>query len=348
MKQRPSTEELLARKGTEMPIGDFLELFGVRVRRPWNVHDIAQALTDAGLATLPDFANCAPGDRVQIVALATTTPLTPGPDEGDAAGGDSLPSAALPQRLRIGDLPSARGGVRCVAATTALSQATYLMRHRGYAQIPVTTGMTTLHGVLTWRSLALMYERGKEPSLENAMEQDSLPVADVRQEFFACLSMLTENGYLLVRGEDGSLSGIVTQAHVVDRFESAARPFFLLGEIESLLRRWLGAKLAEDAIKAVQTNRKPEHRSGKVEDLMFGDYVYLINGEQKKQAIAQQADLNWGELQCDSLDRGQFIRHLQRVQEIRNRIAHFDAEPLPHESMRELTAFTALLRDYVG
>ncbi|MEV6246355.1 CBS domain-containing protein [Streptomyces sp. NPDC051742] len=348
MSQKPSTEDLLALKGTEIPLRELLDLFDVRVRRPWNVHDIAQALTDAGLATLPDFANCAPGERVQIVAFATAAQVTPEPDDADDAERDPLPSAALPQRLRIGDLPSARGGVRCVSITSELSQATYLMRQRGYAQIPVTTGMTTLHGVITWRSLALMYEVGKESSLENAMQQESLPVADARQEFFACLPMLSEHGYLLVRGEDGSLSGIVTQAHVVHRFESAARPFFLLGEIESLLRRWLGAKLNEEAIRAVQTNKKAEHRSGRVEDLTFGDYVYLLDGEQKKQAMAQQADLNWAALQCESLDRGQFVRHLQRVKDVRNRIAHFDAEPLPLASMRELTAFTTLLRDYVG
>ncbi|MGW6782650.1 CBS domain-containing protein [Streptomyces sp. NPDC054987] len=348
MNRKPTTEELLALKGTEVPLGKLLDLFDVRVRRPWNVHEIAQALTDAGLATLPDFANCAPGERVHIVAFAAAVQVTPESDEAEEAERDPLPSAALPQRLLIGDLPSARGGVQCVSLTAELSQATYLMRQRGYAQIPVTTGMTTVHGVVTWRSLALMYERGKEVGLENAMQQDSLPLADARQEFFSCLPMLLEHGYLLVRGEDGSLSGIVTQAHVIRRFESAARPFFLLGEIESLLRRWLGAGLTEEAIKAVQTNKKPEHRSGKVEDLTFGDYVYLLNGEQKKPTMAQQADLNWAALQCESLDRGQFVRHLQRVKDIRNRIAHFDAEPLPLESMRELTAFTNLLRDYAS
>ncbi|MEU0274896.1 CBS domain-containing protein [Streptomyces sp. NPDC006307] len=348
MKRKPSAGELLALKGTEVPLEEFLDLFGVRVRRPWNVHDIEQALADAGLATLPDFANCGPKDRVQVVALATATQPQRSADEDDAGDSEPLPSAALPQRLRIGDLPSARGGVRCVSASAELSQATYLMRHRGYAQIPVTTGMTTLHGVITWRSLALMYERDKEPTLENAMQQDSLPVADARQEFFACLPMLMEHGYLLVRGEDGSLSGIVTPAHVVHRFEAAARPFFLLGEIESLLRRWLGTKLTEDAIKVVQNRRKAEDRSGKVEDLSFGDYVRLIDGEQSKPAMAQQADVNWAALQCEFLDRAQFIRHLERVQTIRNRIAHFDAEPLPPDSMRELTAFTTLLRDYVS
>ncbi|MFI9309532.1 CBS domain-containing protein [Streptomyces triculaminicus] len=333
-------------KGSAVPLTEFLDLFGVRVRRPWNVYDIAKVLADAGLATLPDFATCGAGDRVQIVALAATVPS---PRESDEAVEDEpLPSHALPRRLLIGDLPSARAGVRCVSAASELSQATYLMRHQGCEQVPVTTGMTAVHGVVTWRSLALMYERKKDPTLENAMQQDSLPLGDVRDEFFACLPTLMEQGYLLVRGEDGALSGTVTPAHVVDRFESAARPFFLLGEIESLLRRWLGARLTEESIKAVQTNKKAERRSGRVEDLMFGDYVHLVDGEQSKTAMAQQADLNWATLQCESLDRVQFVRHLKEVKEIRNRIAHFDAEPLPPESMRELTAFAALLRDYVG
>ncbi|MEU4209176.1 CBS domain-containing protein [Streptomyces sp. NPDC026206] len=346
MNRRPSERELIELKGSEVPLGELLDLFGERVRRPWNVYDIAKVLTDAGLATLPDFATCGVGDRVQIVALATA--VSPTPQSDDAAEDEPLPSGALPRRLLIGDLPSARDGVHCVHANAALTQATFLMRRQGCDQVPVTTGMTALHGVVTWRSLALMYERRKEPTLENAMQQDSLPTADVRDEFFGCLPTLREQGYLLVRGEDGALCGIVTQAHVVDRFESAARPFFLLGDIESLLRRWLGATLSTDAVKAVQTTKKAEQRTGKVEDLVFGDYVRLLDGEQKKTAMAQLADLNWTALGCESLDRVQFVRHLQRVQAIRNRIAHFDAEPLPPESMRELTAFAALLRDYVG
>ncbi|MEV6671999.1 CBS domain-containing protein [Streptomyces sp. NPDC051162] len=348
MNRRPSRQEMLALKGSELPLSEFLDLFGVRVRRPSNVYDIAQAMSDTGLATLPDFATCGMGDKVQVVALVTVVSQARQSEDDDAPEGESLPSSSLPRRLLIGDLPSARAGVRCVSANSALSQATYLMRHKGCDQVPVTTGMAHVHGVVTWRSLALMYERGKEPTLENAMQQESLPFTDERQEFFACLPELTDQGYLLVRRDDASLSGIITHAHVIDRFKSAAHPFFLIGEIESLLRRWLGTRLSEEAIKAVQTNKKVVDRTGKVGDLMFGQYVRLVDGEQDKTSMAEQADLNWTALQCDSLDRVQFVRHLQKVQEIRNRIAHFDSEPLPPEFMGELTAFTALLRDYVG
>jgi predicted transcriptional regulator len=222
------------------------------------------------------------------------------------------------------------------------------MRYEGYNQIPVVSNMTELHGVVTWKSIALMYENGWDTTLENAMQQESLPVFDSREDLFSCLPMLVDHGYVLVRGQDGRISGIVTYQEIVRRFQNTARPFFLLGEIESLLRRWLGARLDAEAVIAVQaTNRRPEQRTGKVEDLMFGDYVMLLDGTQRRTALAQRADANWVALGRPALDRGQFVHHLQRVQAIRNRIAHFDDDPLPPEDMRDLTSFARQLRDCV-
>lgn len=261
---------------------------------------------------------------------------------------EALPSHALPQRLLLGDIPSARRGVVSVGPGTALSQTTFLMRTKGLAQVPVTTGMAQVHGVVTWGSVAKMYEAGKAATLDNAMEKDSLPVADARQEFFAALPVIREHGYLLVRGDDGCLSGIVTAADVTDRFEGAARPFFIVGEIESLLRRCLGAALDAEAIKAVQTNKKQEHRTGQVSDLMFGDYLRLLDGEQTKQSFAERADLNWEALKWPNMPREQFVGLLKRVKDIRNRIAHFDEKPLPPEMIDELTTFAKVLRAFAS
>ena len=222
------------------------------------------------------------------------------------------------------------------------------MRTESFSQVPVTTGMAQIHGVITWGSVARMYEAGKHATLENAMEKDSLPVADVRQELFAALPVVKEHGYLLVRGDDGCLSGIVTASDVTERFEGAARPFFIVGEIESLLRRCLGAALDEESVKAVQTNRRPERRTGQVSDLMFGDYLKLLDGDQTQHSPAERADLNWEALKWPNMPREQFIGRLKRVKDIRNRIAHFDEKPLPTRLIEELTAFAALLRAFVS
>ncbi|MGA4839097.1 CBS domain-containing protein [Streptomyces sp. G45] len=346
--KKPTTAELIALKGAELALSELLALYEVRVRQAGVIREISESLATAGLTTLPDFSTCPTLARVRLVPVAATT-MGPPTETDPAVPADPLPPGALPQRLLLGDLPSAVGGLQCVPRGAELSQATYLMRYEGYNQIPVVSNMTELHGVVTWKSIALMYENGWDLTLENAMQQESLPVFDSREDLFSCLPMLVDHGYVLVRGQDGRISGIVTYREIIRRFQNTARPFFLLGEIESLLRRWLGARLDAEAVQAVQaTNRKPEHRTGKVEDLMFGDYVLLLDGtQQKKPALAQRADANWNALGRPGLDRGQFVHHLQRVQAIRNRIAHFDDDPLPPEDMRDLTSFARQLRDCV-
>ncbi|MGW8991762.1 CBS domain-containing protein [Streptomyces zhihengii] len=348
MTTTPSGQDIAALKGRTVPVQDILDLFQVRVRDHRTVHRIAQALTDAGLTTLPDFAICSQRSSVDVVPL-TSVPAQAGPvDAEEDETEDALPSAALPQRLLLGDIPSARRGLLSVGPATPLAQATFLMHTNGLSQVPVTTGMATLHGVITWASVARMYEAGKQPTLENAMEKDSVPQADTRQEFFSELPRIREHGYLLVRGDDGCFSGIITAADVTERFEGAARPFFLVGEIESLLRRCLGAALDAEAVRAVQTNKKAEHRSGRVSDLMFGDYLRLLDGEQAKTSLAERADANWEALKWPNMPREQFIGRLTRVKDIRNRIAHFDEKPLPPELLDELRTFAKLLRTFVG
>lgn len=344
--KKPTTAELIALKGAELALSELLALYEVRVRQTGIIREMNESLAAAGLTTLPDFSTCPTLARVRLVPVAATTSVAP--EEDPAVPADPLPPGALPQRLLLGELPSAVVGLKCVPPGGELSQATYLMRYEGYNQIPVVSNMTELHGVVTWKSIALMYENGWDTTLENAMQQESLPVFDSREDLFSCLPMLVDHGYVLVRGQDGRISGIVTYQEIVRRFQNTARPFFLLGEIESLLRRWLGARLDAEAVIAVQaTNRKPEQRTGKVEDLMFGDYVLLLDGTQRRTALAQRADANWVALGRPALDRGQFVHHLQRVQAIRNRIAHFDDDPLPPEDMRDLTSFARQLRDCV-
>ncbi|MEU7209938.1 CBS domain-containing protein [Streptomyces sp. NPDC044989] len=350
MTTRPQERDVASLKGRTVSVQEILDLFQVRVRDHRTVHRISQALTDAGLTTLPDFAVCGLRSTVDVVPLAAVpAQRTPPQPEGEADEADeALPSHALPQRLLLGDIPSARRGLMSVGPGTPLSQATFLMRTKGFSQIPVTTGMAQVHGVVTWGSVAKMYEAGKKATLGNAMETDSLPVFDSRQEFFAVLPNIREHGYLLVRGDDGCFSGIVTAADVTERFEGAARPFFIVGEIESLLRRCLGAALDTEAIKAVQTNKKPEQRTGQVSDLMFGDYLRLLDGDQTKQSFAERADRNWEALKWPNMPRGQFVGLLKRVKDIRNRIAHFDEKPLPQEMIDELTTFAKVLRAFAS
>ncbi|MFI7364819.1 CBS domain-containing protein [Streptomyces sp. NPDC050149] len=347
MSQDPTEQQLLELKGRQIPVLELLALFGTRLRNDLTVPRVEQALKDVGLATLPYFATCNNRADVHIVPWQQVSP----PESADRAedetaddGEEELPSGGLPARpLRIGDISSATGGLFSVTPDTALTQVTYLMRTKKYSQIPVIEGGSTLHGVVTWSSVAKMYETTSDAVLAEAMVTDDVPVVEAHHDFFALLSQVSDKGYLLVRANNGTFCGIVTAADIADRFDTTAWPFFVVGEIESRLRKCLGAKITEDAIRAVQ-GPSAKKMTGLITDLMFNGYVKLLDGDQQNPALRELSHDNWAALGWPGVDRGQFVRQLDRVREIRNGIAHFEAEPLTAKRSEELREFVGLLR----
>jgi CBS domain-containing protein len=251
-----------------------------------------------------------------------------------------LSSGTLPQHsFKIGDIPSACGGVDSVPPNAPISQAIFEMKAKNFSQLPVIEGMSDLRGVLTWGSIAACYEKGKALTLTNAMLKDPLPVAEVHQDLFPRLPEVAEHGYLLVRSNSGSIQGIITGADITGRFHSIARPFFLVGEIEFRLRQCLGPKLNGEPVRAVQSNKK----TGDVADLMFGEYVKLLDPDQPNTQWRANADSNWAVLGW-TVNRAQFVHQLRQVKSIRNSIAHFDDKPLSPQHLDELTRFSGLLK----
>ncbi|MEU0842293.1 CBS domain-containing protein [Streptomyces sp. NPDC005962] len=342
MSQTPSEEQLRALQGKLIPVAELLALFGTRVRNEQAVLSITQRLKDAGLSTFPYFANCNGRADVHIVPLESVAEQDEDPDGQEEEGdGDGLtPGGLPPHSFRIGDLPAARSGVDCVPSNASATQATYLMRTKNYSQVPVIDGRTTLHGVVTWSSVAKMYETNATATLANAIVDDP-PIADSRQDFFSLLPIISEYGYVLVRDNSGQFTGIVTGADITERFDATAWPFFVVGEIEFRLRKCLGTALDPDNIRAVQPNNK---KTGQITDLMFNGYVKLLDGQQQNPALCPVADQNWRALAWTGVDRVQFVHQLDRVRQVRNMIAHFDPEPLSKRRSDELRQFVGLLR----
>jgi CBS domain-containing protein len=342
----PSDEELLALKGRQLPLLELLACFNTRFRNDQTILHIEQALKDVGLATLPYFATCGSQSEVHIVPRESAAADQAEDTEEELEDEAGLLPGAMPQQsFRIEDLPCAGAGVDSVTPASDLTEATYLMHRKNYSQVPVMADRYTLTGVVTWQSVAKMYGTGQQPVLANATVADP-PVAHARDEFFSLLPAICEHGYVLVRAHNGRISGIVTAADITQRFDATAWPFFVIGEIEFRLRKCLGAKISEDAVRAVQQYGK----TGKIADLMFGNYVKLLDGDQRgsngqrKEALCTAADQNWQALGWTGVNRVQFVHQLDRVRRIRNQIAHFDPEPLSAERSEELRQFVGLLR----
>ncbi|WP_406085010.1 CBS domain-containing protein [Streptomyces virginiae] len=347
MPSTPSEQQLRDLRGKELPVLDLLALFGARRRDPSTVLAVEAALNAAGLSTVPYFATCGHHAEVFVQALGTPVTVVQDSEESDAdADLDDPAEGLLPQRpLSIGDVLPPGGGLMAQPPSASLETVTHLMRHNNFSQVPIIEGQNILHGVVTWRSVARMYEFGLPPTVANASEHPAhWAVAQDNQDFFSLLPMISEQGYALIRGNDGTIRGIVTAADITERFAATARPFFLIGEIEMRLRKCLGKAIGPDAIRAIQPNNR---KTGQISDLQFGDYVVLLDGQQRKESLRPQADQNWLALQWPWEDRVQFVRKLDRVRIIRNKVAHFDPQPLSGELHDELEKFCLLLRHYV-
>lgn len=201
-----------------------------------------------------------------------------------------------------------------------------------YSQIPVLEGKSHLHGVVTWQSVAMLYANGHTPSLAKATD-DEVQVVHDTDSLLAALATITASDYVLVRNQQGEICGIVTMADVATRFGDLARPFFVIGEIERLIRGLLTPLFDHDPA-VLKATRK---RTDRVAEMTIGDYKFLLN------VLA-----NWQRLGWPFVDQTAFIELLDGVRKIRNAVAHFRTAPLTNEENRQINQLHGMLKKLAG
>lgn len=342
---------------------ELLKLWDVRFRSYEAVSRVALDLANAGLTTVPDFADGRIDGEVHVVPLsaedAAPDPaegealgrLAPGnmtgsvprtrrpddkPDEDAAGGADSGttgedPVGLLPQTaMRVGILPSAGSGVTSIRPEDSLPWATGVMMERGFSQLPVLDGLGKLRGVINWASIAHMHATGREPTVSNALTSE-FHVVEATAHLLLVLPFIRAHGFVLVRDDAGELTGIVTTADLADEFVAVAGPFFTLGEIERRLRRALGRAYDGGDVRRVHRDR----RRHTVDQLMFGEYIRLLDDEQR-----------WLKLNWPGVDRTHFVGLLRHVKDVRNTVMHFNSTALTTEQLAVLERFVGILRSY--
>ncbi|MEU6554623.1 CBS domain-containing protein [Streptomyces sp. NPDC046915] len=330
-------------EGTSLTIRGLLHLWGFRVRDHVSVPQIGLDLKGFGLTTVPDFASGSLDDEVAIASVtrvyetgAATGDTDSGtePEHADDTGivedFDDLeePVGMLPQTaMRVHDLPCAHS-VTSIAPDEQLPLAMGRMAEHGYSQLPVIDASGTLHGVVTWASIAHMHATGRKPCLDNAISSE-YEIVNASAHLLLVLPLICAHEFVLVRAADGRVSGIVTSADLAGEFGTVARPFFTLGEIERRLRRCLGRVYDEADVQKVHKKKKS------VDEMMFGEYIRLLDNEQR-----------WNKLGWPGVDRDHFIGLLSSVKVVRNTVMHFNAPSLRSEQLDLLDRFVGMLRLY--
>jgi hypothetical protein len=149
---------------------------------------------------------------------------------------------------------------------------------------------------------------------------------------FQAIPIIAQHQFVLVRGADNRITGIVTATDLSLQFQSLTEPFLLLGEIENHIRRILERKFTPEELARIGSETQAEREISGVADLTFGDYIRLLENDERWKVVGIP------------IDRVVFCKLLDGVRSIRNDVMHFDPDGIPSTDLDTLRDFVNFLR----
>ena len=276
---RGEIEAGAAPKGEETTGRELLNRFGYARRGRWIVATIRQALEGRQLRTSPDFEFEWVDNPIMIVPDVDT-------------GGARERTVADPT-VRVDVLSAAHKAPVSVKRDDTLTKATTIMRIEDYSQLPVMPNQRDVKGVVSWSSIGAAHAQGKNPTrVRECMLEPH--VIDIQMPLADATDVIYQHDYVLVRGRDRIITGIVTAVDLAYQFKQITHPFLLIGEIEHHLRNLIRGRFSAE--KFVEASGGDEGVRGP-DDLTFGGYCRLL---QPKEA--------WAVLELE-VDHSVFIKH---------------------------------------
>lgn len=311
----------------QMRVRDLIANWGATGRSPTVDSTLQADLANHGLTTDPDFRKVG---LETTVALRTTPPDEETETPSIRATTDEDDDRPEPG-LTVGNLPSALQGVESINPQTSFEEAITRMLLNDYSQLAVLSGPTNLRGAISWKSIAQARHANVNASIVDAIVHVEAVSYDT--ELVDILRRLYEEDFVFVRGPQRRISGIVTAADMVLAYGTLATPFFLVGEIDSLLRRLIRRTFSvEDIVAACDADGSRGLRD--FNEMTVGDYMVTL----EKPTLWERLD--W------RIDRRVFIRRLDDIRQIRNDIMHFNPDPQPDNAVSTLRNFAQFLRRY--
>ena len=303
----------------------FLLWFGAERRGYRVVQDIRDELARYKIATDPDFEY----EYIDNPIGFKTAPI--GEAEIDGKIGIEAPDPTY----RVGRLEPANRTPIWANPDNSLQQIVTLMLAKDFSQLPVMTSSREVKGMVSWKSIGSRLAL-KRPCNTARDCMESPQIISSEESLFSAIRVIAYYDYVLVKAQDGQISGIVTASDFNEQFRKLAEPFLLVGEIENGIRRMLRGKFNSSELQGAKAPGDDSRKVESIADLNFGEYIRLI-----------QLELNWQKIEVE-IDRVEFIRVLDKVRQIRNDVMHFDPDGLEQadlETLREFASFLKRLRD---
>lgn len=318
-----------------LTVKDMLRLWGADDRDRDVTAQIDADLANHGLTTEPDF-RAVSLDRVVRMITLEQSPRDPS---------ESLFTSEDPARpvveadqdveieigLTLGNLLPARRSLVSVSPSASFEEAITAMQLNDFSQLPVLANSRTLHGTVSWKSIAEAKHLDPDAVFADAIDRTA-QIFDYDTRLLDVLDVLRADGFIFVRDYDRTIIGIITGSDVVGKYDETATPFFLIGEVDQELRQVIHSAFSVDEMREACKKAGLSFRSK--DELTIGQYQAVLDNP------ACWAKLGW------RLSRRLFIERLNELRKVRNAVMHFNPDPVNPHDVEKLRNFLKLIRKY--
>ena len=148
-------------------------------------------------------------------------------------------------------------------------------------------------------------------------------IIEGQRPLFDAVDLIARAGYVLVRGQDNLITGIVAASDLNGLFLQLAEPFLLVGEIESHIRRIIHGKFTREELVSISQSsdfQTIDHLPA----MTFGEYCRLLEDPNRWERLNLQ------------FDKTVFVSLLHEIRSIRNNVMHFNPDGLDPEEIQKL------------
>jgi predicted transcriptional regulator len=319
-----------------LTVREFIRMWGLADRDRTANAQIDADLANHGLTTVPDFRAVSLDRTIQMIVQSdrdgncSVVELAAGEPEVTAA---DVNEESVDIGLTLGNLLSDDNPLVSVSPSATFEEAATAMQINNYSQVAVLANAYTLHGAVSWKSIAEAKHRNPDASFSDAIDRRARNrVFDYDTRLLDVLRTLQQDEFIFVRDFERKITGIVTAADVVHKYDETATPFFLIGEIDQELRHLLQNTFDEETIR--QACRSAGLTFKSVDSMSIGQYQAVLDNPNC------WAQLGW------PLDRKLFIARLNELRMVRNNVMHFNPDPVKISEAEKLRNFLNLIRRY--
>lgn len=321
-------ERVRAEGAQQETVRTVLSWYGYTRRGSWISRQINDAMKLVGVVCEPVFENAYIDEylRFSVDPLSVRQEVARDGAEHEAAPDPIVTATAIELVPRVGLLPAANSDPVVVQRDDPLERATTLMLLNDYSQLPVMQGERTVHGHISWKTIGRARIRTtEEPTLVRDCMETAVEILDSSEPLFSATKRIIDNEFVLVRGKDQAITGLVTTSDLGEQFKDLSEAFLSIGEIEHRVRQLASGRFHLSELRACTEGNGADDAVSGLSDLNFGDYIRLIENPERWQRLNLK------------LDRKTTIDRLHVVRKIRNDVMHFRPDGVSDDDLEILT-----------